>query len=139
MFNSSARHTALCHSHTDLNSNLTAASIKQLGKEKRRSKEGLAVITRVLFCFRLCVFFCSIAAALPSSLVVSFLKLRIYFPPWSAPFGANGFVMIRAWPFAALLGHMLPKISLTVTTTSQISLKRSCIHSELHNTLMPES
>lgn len=72
-------------------------------------------------------------------LLWSFLKLRIYFPPWSAPFGANGFVMIRAWPFAALLGHMLPKISLTVTTTSQISLKRYCIHSELHNTLMPES
>ena len=70
---SAARHTGLCHAHTystDLNRNLTAASIKQLEKEKRRSKEGPAVITSVLFCFRLCVFFCSIAAGCCSSLLV---------------------------------------------------------------------
>jgi hypothetical protein len=81
------------------------------------------VITRVLFCFRLCVFFCGIAAA-PSLFSGRSSNCVYTFLHWSAPFGANGFVMIRAWPFAALLGHMLPKISLTVTTTSQISLKK---------------
>jgi hypothetical protein len=70
----------------------------------------------------LCVFFCSINPPTHISLCSLVVPQTAYIlsSPWSAPFGANGFVMIRAWPLASLLDHMLPKMSLTVTTTASL-------------------
>lgn len=105
-------------------------------KGKKGSKEEYAVITVSFLLSSLCFllrYFAPLCSGVDPQTVYILSSLK-------RSFWGNGFVMIRAWPFPPLLGHMWPKLYLTDhLPLPQISLNRPCFAYVACNTLMPES